>query len=153
MTFSKSNKKTLKKAGYYYYDINGDGIEELFLGKIEKGKSKGIIYDIYTMVDRKPKLVNRGKFFICNDKFLWNEYQPKDKKKITTVYFLEKNSIKLEPYAVFTYDGNTTGKSPWAITYGIYGKPRFVTKNEFNKNIKTYQNFKRFDFTPLSEFK
>lgn len=153
LTLSKSGNEILKKVGYVYYDINGDGIDELLIGEIAKGKSKGIVCDIYTMVDRKPKHVTDGKFFVSNDIFLWNEFEPNKKEQTTIIYFLEKNSAKIVPHVVFVHNSNKKVKSPYAITYGVYGKPGFVTKKEFNERRNFYNDFKRFDYTPLCEFK
>lgn len=153
MLTSKLGKKSLKKIGYTYYDINGDGIDELLIGEITKGKSKGIIRDIYTMVNRKPKQVTDGKFFICNERYLWSEFNLKPKETTTIIYFLKKNSTEIIPYIIFKQDDNKNVKNPYAVTYGVYGKPGFITKKEFNERKNAYNDFKRFDYTPFSEFK
>lgn len=71
-SISKKNKKGLKKAGYAYFDINDDGIDELFIGEMTKGD---IIYDVYTMVNRKPVHVPLWadigeKYYVCNERFI-----------------------------------------------------------------------------------
>ena len=76
-TLVKSNENLSDIIGYTFYDVNFDGIEELFIGRITNGKKKGIIYDMYTMVDRKPTHVVSGgdedRYFVCDDAFLCNE--------------------------------------------------------------------------------
>lgn len=155
-TLSKSSKELLDKIGYVYYDINADGVDELIIGEISKSNSKGIIYDVYTMVDRKPTLVfsssSSEKNFVCNDNLIWNGYSPKSESEIITICSLEKNSTKTVPQVVFKSNKKLDKNHKWSITYGIYGKPGFVTKKEFNERLKYYCSYKRFDYSPISKF-
>ena len=87
------------KIGYAYYDINADGIEELIFGEIAQGKLKGVIYDIYTMVDRKPQHVisggNRNRYYICDNSFVCNEYSSGANESGVRIYILVENSTEL----------------------------------------------------------
>ena len=88
------------KIGYTYYDINGDGIEELLIGEIATGAWKGVIYDIYTMVDRKPQHVisggSRDRYYACDDAFVtlqltryWTEHLSEKEQKQILVFLLQ----------------------------------------------------------------
>ena len=142
--------------GYVYYDINSDGIEELIIGKIAKGKSKGIIHEFYTMVNRKPKLILRlddtDRYFICNDNFVCREEYAKNQNRMT-VYILENNSNYLHSQMVFTYDKIKDKKNPWFIRYGGFsGKNQHVDKKVFNETKSIYANsYKKFDYIPFSK--
>ena len=155
-SLSKSTKKLLKKIGYTYYDINDDGIDELIIGEISEGKSKGIIYDIYTMVDRKPAHVvsckEKEKFFVCDDNFIWNEYPPERSEKIAGVFILKNNSTEIFPKVMFIYDTKLNKKTPWFISYGRNGNLESVSQQVFNERKDLFTEFKKFDYIPLNKF-
>ena len=142
--------------GYIYYDINADGIDELIIGEITTGKSKGIIYDLYTMKNRKPVHVLSGgttdRYFVCNDVFLCNEYFPSQKESITNIFVLESNSKELSPQIKFTYDAGNNKNNPWFITYGNSTKPENVSEKLFKERKRTFDRYKRFNFTPIGNF-
>lgn len=150
--FQKSKKNNWNKVGYTYYDINSDGIEELLIGKITKGKSKGMIYDIYTMVNRVPKRIphsssSKDNLFICNSSFLCNNYIYNKKEGGMTVSFIEENSIIRAMQILFYYNKNE--KTPWNFRYYSDKDWRSVSKKDYYDKIKAYQDYERFDFTPL----
>ena len=131
------------KIGYAYYDVNSDGIDELIIGEINNGKKKGSFYDIYTMVNRNPKIVLKGsdvkQYFVCNDNFLCVDETLKGKKQNNlSVYGLNKNSTKTYQQAIFNYDLDK----------------RDMSKKEFNERKSVYSsNYKKFSFIPFSELK
>ena len=57
----------LSEIGYTYLDVNRDGCEELLIGEYPAGQ----IYDLYTLIDGKPKLVfqsgERTIYTICTN--------------------------------------------------------------------------------------
>jgi len=157
LTLSKSTKNLLNKIGYTYYDINNDGIDELIIGEISKGESKGIIYDIYTMVDRKPAHVvsckPKEKYFVCDENFLWNEYPPKRNEKVAGVFILKNNSTEMFPKVMFIYDKKLNKKAPWFVSYGSNGNLDNLDKKTFNERKELFNSFERFEYTPLSQLK
>lgn len=153
-----NNEDVLNKVGYTYYDVNGDGIEELLIGEITKGEWKGIVYDIYTMINRKPTHVtsggNRNRYFVCNDSFICNEYSSGAQESGVRVYTLLENSTELFPQVSFKYDWYTNKNKPWFLSYSA------PSENETWENVdeKTYKERKavfkkyiRFEYTPLSK--
>ena len=156
--FFKPNEILADKIGYVYYDVNSDGIDELIIGKITKGRFKGIIYDIYTMVNRKPQHVLSGnnidKYFICNDNFICNEDSFNENKSRNSfiVYKLENNSTKIHPKIIFTYDVNKNKNQPWFISYNFTGEKENVSKKIFQERKGTYsKKYNRLNFTPFSK--
>ena len=139
------------KVGYTYYDVNNDGIDELLIGEIADGVWKGIIYDIYTMVNRKPAHVlsggNRNRYYVCDECFLCNEYSNGADENGMQVSFLRENSTELFPQVEFKYDGYGHPDKPWFISYGTSSKN--VTEEVFNKRKSDFSGYYRFDFTPL----
>lgn len=140
------------KIGYTYYDINADGIEELLIGEIGEDAWKGTIYDIYTMVNRKPQHVtsggSRNRYYICDDSFICNEYSVGASESGVQVYNLVENSIELFPQVSFKYDGYKNSKNPWFISYSEE-EWQNVTQTVFDERKKVFEKYERFDFTPL----
>ena len=148
-------ENVLDKIGYVYYDINSDGIDELLIGEIKEPKDndKGIIYDIYTMVDRKPTHVLSGgdvnKYFVCEDYFICNDYSSDSKMNNFEVFVLENNSKEIYKQVTYLYD-----KSSWFLSYGNSKEWKNISKKEYNKGKNLYiKKYKRFDYIPIADIK
>lgn len=145
----------LNKIGYTYYDLNADGIEELLIGEIAKGEWKGVVYDIYTMVDRKPRHVISGgardRYYACDGTFVCNEYSSGALESGVRVYNLVENSTELFPQVSFKYDGYTNPKNPWFLSYGE-DKWENVSEKTYKERKEVFERYERFDFTPLNKF-
>ena len=137
--------------------MNGDGIDDLFIGEIAQGCWKGVIYDIYTMVNRKPVHVisggTRNRYYVCNDVFLCNEYSSGAAESGWDVYILVENSTELFPQVSFKYDGYEDKNNPWFISYSNDKKWQKVSEKLFKERKATFDKYKRFNYTPLSSFK
>ena len=145
------------KIGYIYYDVNGDGIDELLIGEIADGAWKGVIYDIYTMVNREPKHVisgwSRNRYYVCDNSFICNEYSSGAMESGVRVYILVENSTELFPQVSFKYDGYTNKKNPWFLSYSSdvnEDKWENVSKETYNERKKVFDKYERFDFIPLN---
>ncbi len=152
-----SNKKPLDKVGYAYYDANADGIDELFIGEIAKGNFKGVVYDIYTMINRTPAHVisggARNRYYVCDDTFICNEYSSGADESGMLVYTLVENSTELYPQVGFKYDGYKNKRNPWFISYDFFNdKWDNVSKEAYFDRKKTFDTYLRFNYTPLSKF-
>lgn len=156
----QSKGDALDIIGYAYYDVNVDGIDELFIGEIADGAWKGVIYDIYTMVNRKSKHVTSGgirnRYYVCDDAFICNEYSSGANESGVRVYNLVENSTELYPQVNFKYDGYTNPKTPWFISYGSPlndDKWENVSENTYNERKKIFDRYERFDYIPLKKYK
>ena len=151
---AESNKNALDNVGYVYYDLNGDGIEELLIGEIAEGEWKGVVYDIYTMVDRKPRHVvsggERNRYYACDGTFVCNEYSSSAFESGVLVYILVENSTELFPQVSFKYESSENPKKPWFIAYSD-GKWDNVDEKTYNERKKVFDSYERFNFTPLSK--
>lgn len=148
------------KIGYIYYDVNKDGIDELLLGEIAEGAWKGVIYDIYTMVNREPKHVvsggSRNRYYVCDNSFICNEYSSGAMESGVRVYDLVENSTELFPQVSFKYDGYTNPDNPWFLSYGdVINEAKWenISEQTFNERKQTFEKYERFDFLPLNLFK
>ena len=144
------------KIGYAYYDINTDGIDELVIGEITEGSWKGVIYDIYTMVDRKPQLVisggSRNRYYVCDRSFVCNEYSSGALESGVRVYHLLENTTELFHQVSFKYDGYENKKNPYFITYSG-NEWKNVSEETYKKRKKIFEMYERFDFVPLKNLK
>ena len=152
---TSSQKNPMSKIGYTYYDLNGDGIEELIIGEIADGEWKGVIYDIYTMVNRKPAHVvsggSRNRYFACDGTFICNEYSSGALESGWRVYILVENSTELFPQVGFKYDGYKDSKNPWFISYDfLKDKWDNVSEETFKERKKVFDRYERFDYVPFS---
>ena len=152
---SSENKDALNKIGYAYYDSNGDGIDELFIGEIARDEWKGVVYDIYTMVNRKPVHVisggSRNRYFACNDAFICNEYSSGALESGTRVYILVENSTELYPQMAFKYDGYESLATPWFISYDIDNNKWInITEQTYKERKSVFDRYQRFNYIPLS---
>lgn len=152
---AQSNKNVLDKVGYAFYDSNGDGIDELFIGEIADGGWKGVAYDIYTMVDRKPAHVvsggTRDRYFACDNAFICNEYSSGAKESGVLVYIIVDNSVELLPQVGFKYDGYKNPKNPWFLSYNFENNVwENVPEATYKERKSVFEKYERFDYAPLS---
>lgn len=144
------------KIGYAYYDVNADGIDELLIGEISQGNWKGVIYDIYTMVNRKPAHVisggSRNRYYVCDDSFVCREYSSGALESGVDVYNLVENSVELFPQVSFKYDGYENPKNPYFISYSDEVWEN-VSKQKFDERKKTFEKYERFEYIQLIKLK
>lgn len=154
---AQSDKKNiLDKIGYAFYDANADGIDELFIGEIAQGEWKGVAYDIYTMVDRKPAHVVSGgardRYFSCDMVFICNEYSSGANESGMLVYTIVENSVELFPQVGFKYDAYTNAKNPWFLSYNFDKNVwENVSKDAYQKRKAVFDTYNRFDYIPFSK--
>lgn len=147
------NKKQLDKIGYIYYDINNDGIDELIIGEITKGKKKGNIYNLYTMVNRKPMHVFGAdadeQYFVCNSQMLCEETVVSKDKRVFTSNSLAPNTNRLTNFEEYLFDRTKDKQNPWFKLERFPNRFEKISKEDYKKGIKSYNNYERFDFIPL----
>lgn len=146
------------KIGYTYYDVNADGIDELLIGEIAQENWKGVIYDVYTMVNRKPQHVisggARNRFFVCDNAFICNEYSSGALESGVSVFNLVENSVELFPQVSFKYDAYTNPKKPWFLSYGNSENDdnwENVSEKVYNDRKTVFDSYKRFDFITIEK--
>ena len=174
-----NKKNALDSIGYVYFDINGDGIDELLIGGITQGMNKGIIYDIYTMADRKPIHVISGDTknrYFTNGYFFIKEYSPSANENIWLTYILLDNSNELYPQVGFKQvatinkikkivktktKAKTKAKAKTVtnstkssfIMYNFEGGQwEAISERDFSDRKEPFDKYKRFNFIPLSSY-
>ncbi len=152
---SQEENHGLDRVGYIYMDVNYDGIEELLVGEIAEGEWKGIIYDIYTMVDRAPAHVlsgtARNRYYALEGGMLMNEYSGGALNSGFTTCDIEPNTTNLMPQVKLKYDGEEDAEQPWFVSYGEDETWEHMTEEEFEDRKNGLSQYNRFDYIPLSD--
>ena len=145
----------LAAIGFAYADINCDGIDELFVGEFGEDAWKGVIYDVYTMVDGQPAAVisgsARNRYYNLDNYFLVNEWSSGADESGMDVYALMSNDTELVYQYGYKYDGYEDSENPWFQSYDgkEFEKVDEATYNEYVEGAS--DRYVRFDYTPLSE--
>lgn len=144
----------MKVTGYAFRDLNSDGIDELVVGEIAEGDMKGVIYDIYTMVDRKPAHVISGyardRYYDLPGGVLVNEASGGAELTEVKSYYLTPNTTELLLQIGVKYDSYDDKDNPWYVTFGTdEGKWEKITEDEYNEYLGRINDFVRFDYTPF----
>ena len=145
----------LAAIGFAYQDINCDGVDELFVGEFGDDDWKGIIYDVYTIVDGKPAHVISGtardRYFNYDNNFLVNEWSSGADSSGIDVYALMSNDTELVYQFGYKYDGYEDEKNPWFSTYDAKEYEK-IDEDTYNSSTSRITDaYVRFDYTPLSE--
>ena len=151
---NQNNDNTPDIIGYAYHDANADGIDELLIGKIAKNEKEATIYDIYTMVDRKPTHVissnNNNGYYVCDDSFICEEYFMRGNENGVIVYFLEENSTELFPQVGFKYSEIEGKQNPWFLCYDPELKNwENVSEKTFKERKAIFDKYSKIEFIPL----
>ncbi len=140
--------------GYAFFDVNNDGIDEFLVGEIIDGDAKGTVYDIYTMVERKPAHVISGsardRYYALTHGLIVNEGSGGADLTEWQSYDIEPNTTNLMPQLGVKMDGYENKDDPWFVNYGTENEWKNITEEEFDE-YKSRFEYVRFDFTPFSK--
>ena len=140
-----------QRAGFAYYDINSDGIEELFIADMKKGN----IYDVFTMANREPinALNGYSNLFVCNDVFLCTNVVKSRNEEVFSIYSLRQNSKKLYVHEKLMYNKDKNKANPWFRFNTFANSYENISKEKYKEIKAGYNNYKKLDYTPLSTVK
>ncbi len=144
--------------GYAFKDINSDGVDEMLVGEITEGQSKGTIYDIYTMIDRKPAHVisgwDRNRYYALEGGVIANEWSESAASSGVCSYYLQPNSTELVGQIGVKEDYSENESKPWYVTYDVdKDEWQSCTEAEYNEYLGRINDYVRLDFTPFSKAK
>ena len=144
------------KIGYAYIDLNGDGIDELLIGEISESSEPSVIYDIYTMKDRKPVHVvsgwDRNRYYKLENGMICNDYSNSAFSSGRAVYDVVHNDTELFTQCRFVYDSEKDENAPWFIAYGD-DEPEPVSKEDYEERMSNFGDPAHIDYTPFSKVK
>ena len=133
------------RIGYCVRDINGDGVDELMIGRIAEYSDPGMFYDLYTMIDGQRVLVKssgeRDRYYLCQDQTIANEGSGGAVLSVWGYYDFVSGQLQLKE-SVFM-DGNTHPENPWFYTttafFEDYSNPISDEEAENIINKYTYE--------------
>ncbi len=148
---SEGSSDAMHVTGYAYRDLNSDGIDELVVGEIADGDLKGVIYDIYTMVNRKPAHVISGyardRYYELSGGLIVNEASGGAELTEVKSYYLTPNTTELLLQIGVKYDSYDDKDNPWYVTLGSdEGEWEKVTEDEYKEYLGRICDFERFDY-------
>lgn len=137
---------SVETRGYLRRDLDGDGIEELILGRNDGGYNE--IYDIYTTKD--GELVHtvmgweRNRYYLCTNGALANEGSGGWNLSINAYYTYTGQMITAETtdglIETVTYDGDRDANNPWFYCstkdYAQDAEP--ITEERANEIMNSY---------------
>lgn len=133
------------RIGYCVRDINGDGVDELMIGRIDEYSDPGMFYDLYTMIDGQRVLVKssgeRDRYYLCQDQTIANEGSSGAALSIWGYYDFVSGQLQLKE-GIFT-DGDKHPENPYFYTtttfYEDYSNPISDEEAENIINKYTYE--------------
>lgn len=153
--FALTKDGGLENVGIAYFDVNLDGIDEMFVGTLKDDEIKGTVYDIYTMVDGVPTHVVSGnardRYYAYNS-FIVNEFSGGAQEYGKNVYDLPANDTELNLQWATKYDAYENEKQPWFICYSDE-KWENVSEEDFTQREAASDDYTKLDYKPLSEIK
>lgn len=157
-------KDYMQNAGYFYQDIDGNGVQELFIASECGNNSRylNMFWDMYTIVDEKPVLVVRGqardRYYLCKDNKIANEGSGGAKLSIWSYYTY--SDIKLNLVESVLYFAQEYPENPWRYSTEsdtietIEDEKKFVPiTEEKSKEIRNSYEYADIKYTPFSEYK
>ncbi len=141
--------------GYAYVDLSNDGVDELVVGVIDSSDQPSVIYDVYTVVDRLPKLVVSGsardRYYAMQYGGIANEYSGGAMESGVDVYtILPEDGEKFLQYGL-KYDAYTDEKNPWFIKYNG-GDYEVMSEEDFNNRMdSTTKDYLKLDLKPVGD--
>lgn len=133
------------RIGYCVRDINGDGVDELMIGRIDEYSDPGMFYDLYTMIDGQRVMVKssgeRDRYYLCQDQTIANEGSSGAALSIWGYYDFVSGQLQLKE-GIFT-DGDKHPENPYFYTtttfYEDYSNPISEEEAEDIINKYTYE--------------
>lgn len=142
--------------GYCTMDIDGDGIEELLIGSVNKDADPytGMFFDLYTMIDGQRTLVvssaERNRYYLCEDHTI--AYEGSGSAWNSDYKYYDFVSGKLQFKENVFYDAYDHPENPWfyAITEDCTDYSTPISEEE-GQNIMEKYSHMNIPYVSLSE--
>ena len=157
--YETEGEKAFDKMGFAYTDISNDGIDDMLVGIISDSEDKGVVYDVYTTVNREPKLVasgtSRNSYRAMAYGGLANVFSEGADEYGIRVYSIQPDDGNLFLQYGIKYDGYTDEKNPWYVNdFSGQEEEKWTTTTEEEYNMwhdRATEQFLVPEFTPFSE--
>ncbi len=153
----------MNRIGYYLYDVDKDGIQELFIGENDIGDYRTSIYQVYTVTDGERRIVleggERDRYYLGKDDTIYNEGSGSASNYVLFHYKMEGPYKQLYPIDGVVYESSLVdpAKGPyfsaptcnWDVT-----NAKQVDQAYFDGFVnKAESNYANIRYTPLSSVK
>lgn len=147
-------EKPLETIGYAFADMNNDGIEDLFIGDMSGSEIDGMVYDVYSTVDREATHIVTGtardRYYAYGNYALVNEFSGGAMENGSVIWIFEPNSTDMVCQLGYKYDAYTDEENPWFSTYDNE-EWTAVSEDEYNAGIEHIEGQKMaLEFTALA---
>lgn len=138
----------IKKIGFAYLDVNKDGIDELLVGELTDEYPDGVIYDVYTMENRKPLHVlstdKDAVLVVLKSGFLEKIYQ-NGLENTMEIFDIEPNTSNILMQVRFKTQYKA--KTEYCVAYGDDEKFEKIKESDYNERIQNFNSYEKLDFT------
>lgn len=153
--FEQNSKE---KIGFTFYDVDENGTPELLIGQMMPGDFyKGMIYDMYTVVDGNVISVlssaERYRYYLCEDNRIALEASGGAGYSYYMFHDFDGERGSLRTKEAVIYDGDYNREAPWFYTSGSLEQTDYspTTEREAREIIESYVH-KGFEVTPFSKY-
>ncbi|MBO6148326.1 MAG: hypothetical protein J6O55_03215 [Lachnospiraceae bacterium] len=149
----------MESIGYYKEDVDGDGVEELFIGKNVNGEFRETIYQVYSIKNGKVTLVidggERDRYFLAKDGSFYNDGSSSAFNYVLLHYALkaEDKKLKLLDGVIYDEESGLSGKPYFKAGKGYEetGEMSGIGEDEFNAYFANAEKeYADIVYTPLA---
>ena len=152
------NGTGLQDIGYAFYDIDGDGADELLIGLVSQENRGGDVFDIYTLTDGKPVLLaqsgERDMYTLCQNGMISEAASNSAANSFSIFYEYKTGTTKLSLVEAVVVDGNLNPDNPYFYTTTDVADTSAytsITESEGDEIISKYTAVK-ISFTPFEHY-
>lgn len=151
----------LEKAGYYLYDVDGDGTDELFIGeKAGDGTHANVWQMYYIRMGRcswDAKSDEDDIFYLADDGTFYEESSKKaGEEKLTHDELWSTGPVEMLNQidsVIYTESGDAGADKPWYYGQGYGFEKESISKKKYDDYInKAEKSYVDIDYRPLSEW-
>ena len=154
--FTQNKKNPLEGVGYAYVDVNLDGIDELLVGDLLGDNKDVAVYDIFTMVDRKPQHVVSGsardRYYPLENGMMVNEGSGGADLTEYLTFDIEPNTTNRMDQLCLKYDGYENEDKPWFVRFGAEEENEWenISEEDFDMYMERLTHLKP-EFSSMAE--
>lgn len=114
------NNTGLTDIGYAFYDIDGNGTNELLIGLVSQDNRGGDVFDIYTLIDDKPVMLaqsgERDMYTLCQNGMISEAGSNSAASSFYKFYEFKSGTSKLTLKEAVVIDGQWDSDNPYFYT-------------------------------------
>ncbi len=152
------NGTGLLDIGYAFYDIDGNGTNELLIGIVSQDNRDGDVFDIYTLTDNKPVMLaqsgERDMYTLCQNGMVSEAGSNSAASSFYKFYEFKSGTSKLTLIEAVVIDGQWNPDNPYFYTTTDAADKSActsITEDDADETIKKYTSVK-ISFTPFDHY-